>query len=127
MDDKSDLWTSLACFAMTATSLGSSLPVRAPITAPITGSIGLTWSAGQVWYFDCSHLRWNFKEFESSATSATTDRVALVDAGGAAASHGEEELETEVGDVPQREGVLAVQVDSLDSDEKMEIIRITTS
>ena len=67
------------------------------------------------------HLKRNFKEFESSATQATTDRVALVDAGGAAASHGEEELQTEVGDVPQGEGVLAVQVDSLDSDKKRKL------
>ena len=42
-DDKSDISTSLACLAITATSLGSSLPVKAPITAPITGWSGLTY------------------------------------------------------------------------------------
>ena len=75
-------------------------------------------------HLDCDTLTvltWNFKEFESSATQATTDRVALVDAGGGAPSHGEEELQTEVGDVPQGEGVLAVQVDSLDSDKKRKL------
>merc|ERR1712037_799475 len=43
------------------------------------------------------------------------DSVALVDARAGAAGHGQEELEAEVGDVAQGEGVLPVQVDSLNS------------
>jgi len=77
------LITSVACLAMTATSLGSSLPVSAPITAPITEGLDRAQS------------------------------VALLDVARAAAGHGEEELEAEVGDVTHGEGVLAVEVDSL--------------
>merc|ERR1712037_131048 len=42
LDQSDELITSLACFAITATSFGSSLPVNAPITAPITGCNGPT-------------------------------------------------------------------------------------
>ena len=58
----SDISTSLACLAITATSFGSSLPVKAPITAPITGCIGLTckiWNVSPVYYYDilaCSKI-----------------------------------------------------------------------
>ena len=47
--------------------------------------------------------------------SVKTHSVAFVDPRASPASHRQEELQAEVGNVPQGEGILPVQVDSLNS------------
>ena len=47
--------------------------------------------------------------------SVKTHSVAFVDPRAGPASHSQEELQAEVGNVPQGEGILPVQVDSLNS------------